>query len=137
MIPIAYHVLFSMEYRKPYKLLYEHNVKKYKGQMPSWEIVQGVLDRSNMTMYRFEMVFDITKKTLQRYKNGDRGLPPVYWHLFYDYDNLDKFYRNFKKKKYSKASYKKNKEKAARQKKQVKVSSSNKMILDVFRNKLS
>lgn len=82
---------------KPYKQeLREKSLIKYKGVPPSIEKVKEILKQSNLSQDAFEITYGIADKTIERYISGKRGLPTVYWHIFYEFNNLEKFYRNFK-----------------------------------------
>lgn len=85
---------------KPFtKELRESNLVRYKGVSPSIDKVNEVIKKSNLTRNSFEITFGIVLKTIERYVYGYRGLPVVYWHIFYEFDNLEKFYDTFKVKK--------------------------------------
>lgn len=89
---------------KPYKQeLREKSLIKYKGKPPSIEKVKEILQQSNLSKDAFEITYGLADKTLERYIGGKRGLPTVYWHIFYEFNNLEKFYRNFRAKKIQKA----------------------------------
>lgn len=115
---------------KPYKQeLREKSLIKYKGVPPSIEKVKEILKQSNLSQDAFEITYGIADKTIERYIGGKRGLPTVYWHIFYEFNNLEKFYRNFKAKKIQK------------QKEVVKssppIAEKNKSLIDAYRTKLS
>lgn len=115
---------------KPYKQeLREKSLIKYKGVPPAIEKVKEVLKQSNLSQDAFEITYGIADKTLERYIGGKRGLPTVYWHIFYEFNNLEKFYRNFKAKKIQK------------QKEVVKITppiaEKNKSLIDAYRTKFS
>lgn len=84
------------------KELSEKNLIKYKGKAPSVELVVNILKESELSKDRFELIYGLPEKTLERYILGKRGMPDVYWHIFYEFNNLEKFYRNFKVKKVQK-----------------------------------
>lgn len=106
---------------------------RYKGVPPSVDIVRKCVDDSGMSRRSFELVYGIVEKSIQRYYKGQRSLPVCYWHIFYEFNNLDNFYTNFTKKK------KREKKKVeVQQPKPVPViSESNKSIIDAFRKRLS
>lgn len=71
--------------------------------MPPIDLVKKIIEQSKLSRRSFEITYGIVEKTLERYIKGDRGLPPYYWHIFYEFNNLEKFYSNFKAKKKRKA----------------------------------
>lgn len=79
------------------KRLRIYNLRKYNGIPPSMEVIESAMKKSGIKkMETFEHSFGIPIKTIIRYRMGDRGLPPTYWHIFYDFDNLKYFYKNFR-----------------------------------------
>jgi hypothetical protein len=84
------------KYRPQVTKLYRYNLRKYQGVPPSYELVRKVLKDSNLNCARFEFSFSIPITALQKYLMGERGLPAHYWHLFYEFGKLEKFYSNFR-----------------------------------------
>jgi hypothetical protein len=117
------HLPFKRELR-------ESNLVKYKGKPPSIELVSKCIESSGLSRRSFEITYGIVEKTLQWYRKGDRGLPIYYWHIFYEFDNLEKFYSNFKVKKKRKA-------KEVVQKVTPVIAQTNKNLIDELRQKLS
>lgn len=73
------------------------NLIRYKGIPPDWSLVEKTIKKSKIKyMEWFEAAFGLPKKTLIRYRMGDRGLPPVYWHIFYDFEKLESSLRSSK-----------------------------------------
>lgn len=84
-------IYMSREYPINPQQLREHNIIKYKGIAPSWELIEKVIKRSGLKFQaRFELVWGIPHKMLTQVKNGDKELPCKYWHIFYDFDNIKK-----------------------------------------------
>lgn len=91
-----------MKYLPFKRELRESNLVRYKGISPPIEKVKTVITQSNLSRRSFEITYGIVEKTLERYIAGKRGLPMYYWHIFYEFNNLEKFYRNFKTSKIKK-----------------------------------
>lgn len=96
--------------RLPGKSLYtnelrQRNILAYKGVPPSLELIKSVIEKSKIRyVYRFEHVHGMTLNVIAKCfvdpkSRNYRPLNAVYWHIFYEYDRLDKFYANFKRKK--------------------------------------
>lgn len=116
---------------KSYKRqLREKNLIKYKGTPPSIEKVKELISRSKLSRTTFEITYGIVEKTLFWYIRGERGLPAIYWHIFYEFDNLEKFYANFKVRK-------KREQKKQEQKENPVISQTNKSLIDAYRAKFS
>lgn len=117
---------------KPFtRELRESNLIRYKGVMPSMEMVNEAVRKSKLTRNSFEITYGIVKKTIERYQYGFRGLPVVYWHIFYEYDNLEKFYNTFKLKR--KRMRKKDNEKV----RVLPIAENNKTLIDAYRARVS
>lgn len=117
---------------KPYKKeLYERNIVRYKGKPPSKELVTECMNKAGMRRETFEIAYGIVKKTLERYQKGLRGLPVIYWHIFYEFDTLEKFYSTFMIKTKRKAR------KVADEQVPVtpKISDTNKALIDAFKKR--
>lgn len=84
-----------MKFGAYYNALSRYNILKHKGRPPSVEFVNQVVKLAGISQHRFEHVYGFSDKAIMRYVNGTRGLPAVYWHIFYEFDTLDKFYINF------------------------------------------
>ena len=84
-----------MQFKPYHRELRERNLVRYKGKPPSSELVTECMNKAGLRRETFEIAYGIVKKTLERYQNGSRGLPVVYWHIFYEFDNLEKFYSTF------------------------------------------
>ena len=70
-----------------------YNLKKYNGITPSWDLIEQVVKKSGLKRLAiFEYVWEIPSDTLTLYKNGERGLPARYWHIFYDFDLINQKY---------------------------------------------
>ena len=115
---------------KPFKQqLIESNLIRYNGKPPTIEKVKEVLAQSNLSKDAFEITYGIVDKTLERYILGKRGMPTIYWHIFYEFNNLEKFYANFRTKRIKKV------------KEEIKapptIAENNKSLIDAYRNKLS
>jgi hypothetical protein len=117
------HLPFKRELR-------ESNLKKYKGIPPSIELVKKTIEKSNLSRRSFEITYGIVEKTIERYIIGLRGMPMYYWHIFYEFDNLEKFYSNFKGKKKRKA-------KEVVQKVTPIIAETNKSIIDAYRTRIN
>lgn len=118
-----------MEITKPYKQhLREKSLVKYKGIPPSKELVSSIIETSGLSRRSFEITYGIVGKTLERYITGERGLPTIYWHIFYEFNNLEKFYSNF-----IRAEKKKTKEKVIQEIKETVIPKTNKSIIDAYR----
>lgn len=118
---------FGGEY---YRALYRRNLIEYKGKPPSIELINKRVKQANVPRERFEIIYDIPLKTILRYKKGVRGFPPVYWHIIYEFDTLDKFYVNFNlkfKRKSKTEPPKKVKEEAPA------IANNNKSLIDAYR----
>lgn len=116
---------------KPYKQeLREKNLVRYKGTPPSIELVNKCIEQSKLSRRSFELTYGIVEKTIERYQNGLRDLPTIYWHIFYEFNNLEKFYSNFKVKI-------KREKKIEEQKATPVISQTNKSLIDAYRAKLS
>lgn len=110
----------------------EKNLIKYKGKPPSMEVVNACVEKAGLKYrYHFEKIYGIPEKTIERYDKGLRSMPVRYWHIFYEFDTLDKFYATFKIRKKRQV-----KEIAKREVQQV-ISSTNQSIIDAFRGKLN
>lgn len=112
------------------KQLRENALIKYKGTPPSIELVKAVLEKSKLSLTSFEITYGIVIKTITRYVLGQRGMPAVYWHIFYEFDNLEKFYSTFKVRKKREA-------KKEEQKPNPVISQTNKSIIDAYRRKFN
>lgn len=94
----------DIDFPKDPKRLRKFNMIRYRSTPPSWELIEQVIEKSGLKMLaRFEYAWLIPKDTLTLYKNGERGLPARYWHIFYDF--------NIVNQKYSKLNTKRTKEK--------------------------
>lgn len=82
------------EYPINSKELRKYNLMRYKGIQPSWELIESVIKRSGVKkMARFEYAWGMPTDTLTLYKTGQRDLPPIYWHIFYDFDIVNQLYK--------------------------------------------
>jgi len=79
----------------------------------------------------FERVHGIALQTIERYAKGQRPMPCKYWHIFYEYGHLEKFYATFKLRKKREAKEKVKQEVAAI------VSKANKSLIDAYRERLN
>lgn len=71
--------------------LKKRNKVKYAGVQPAWELVLEVIKKSGLkTRMNFQRVWGIPGQVLNQYKNGERGIPPQYWHIFYEFDEMVK-----------------------------------------------
>ena len=109
------------------------SIRKYKGMPPPPELIRSILEKTGMAKYRFEIAYDIPHQTLQRYLDGLRHMPVEYWHIFYEFDNLEKFYSNFKVKSVRKKKDKKPVETPA----QIIINEKNKSIIDAIRSRIT
>lgn len=121
--------IITMSFKSYKKELSDKSLIKYKGKPPSIELVQKVLKDSELSKDRFETVYGLPDKTLERYILGHRGLPTVYWHIFYEFNNLEKFYRNFKAKN--------EREKKESKKSAPVIAETNKNLIDAIRARIS
>jgi len=118
------------------ELICKQNLTKYKGIPPSHELVRKVIAKGNPAGRKqygnitFEKIYGITQKTIERYLLGHRGMPVHYWHIFYEFDNLEKFYATFKIRKKREAKEK------AKQETPVMVSK-HKATLDAYREQFN
>lgn len=75
--------------------LKERNQVKYAGVQPSWELVLKIIKKSGLkTRMKFQRVWGIPGQVLNQYKCGERGIPPQYWHIFYEFDDLVKILKD-------------------------------------------
>lgn len=118
-----------MKYRPFKQELRESNLVRYKGVVPPVSLIKSTIEKSNLSRRSFEITYGIVEKTLERYIFGKRGLPIYYWHIFYEFNNLEKFYANFRKKK--------KRPKKIKQARIVKIPEKNKTLIDELRAKLS
>lgn len=71
--------------------LKRRNIIKYGGIQPSVKLMLKIVKNSGLeTRMNFSRVWGIRGQVLNQYKNGDRNLPPQYWHIFYEYDTMKK-----------------------------------------------
>jgi hypothetical protein len=71
--------------------LKRRNIVKYAGEQPSWELVLRVIKKSGLnSRMNFQRVWGIPGQVLNQYKHGERDIPPQYWHIFYEFDELVK-----------------------------------------------
>lgn len=118
---------------KPFKQdLREKNLVRYKGIPPSVDMVKKTIEQSKLSRRSFEITYGIVGKTLERYMSGARELPTVYWHIFYEFNSLEKFYTNFMK-----TQTKKVKEKVKKEIKEIIIPQSNKSIIDAYRARVN
>lgn len=69
------------------------NIKRYKGEPPSWSLIEKVIKKSGLKRQsKFEALWNIPKRTLTKYNNGHVILPARYWHIFHDFDLLCQMY---------------------------------------------
>jgi hypothetical protein len=114
-----------------------YNRVKYANMPPpSVELIVDVLKKTGLSQYDFEMRFGMYENTIALVKMGNRNMPKAYWHVFYDYDNLDKIYKEVTKCIKSALSGVKNK-KQPNKKSKVIIPEANKNILDEFRARIS
>lgn len=111
----------------------KRNLIAYKGKQPSIELVTQCLEKSGLTRQSFEIAYGIVIKTIQRYQRGLRGMPVKYWHIFYEFDTLDKFYSTFVVKQ----KRKQKKVEKEQKKNEPEISSTNKAIIDAIRERFS
>lgn len=75
-----------------------YNRVKYANMPPpSVELICEVLKKTGLSQYDFEMRFGMYENTIALVKMGNRNMPKAYWHIFYDYENLDKIYKEILK----------------------------------------
>jgi hypothetical protein len=117
------HLPFKRELR-------ESNLVKYKGVPPNIELVKKTIEKSNLSRRSFEITYGIVEKTIERYLDNLRGMPMYYWHIFYEFDNLEKFYTNFKGKK-------KRKSNQVIEKPPPVIAQTNKSIIDAYRTRIN
>lgn len=116
---------------KSYKRqLREKSLIKYKGLPPSIEKVKEIISQSKLSRAAFELTYGIVDKTLFWYIRGERNLPAIYWHIFYEFDNLEKFYANFN------VRVKREKKKEEKKERPV-IAETNKSILDAYRERFN
>lgn len=116
--------------RMPFKQeLRVSNLKRYKGKMPPVELVLKCIKSSGLSRLSFEITYGIVEKTIQRYQKGLRGMPVYYWHIFYEFDNLEKFYANFRVRK--------KREKKEPVKPIPTIAETNKSLIDAYRAKFN
>jgi hypothetical protein len=73
------------------KELRKFNIIRYRGEQPTWDLVEKVIKKSGLKfMFKFEDVWGIPNQTLKRYKSGRMFLPAKYWHIFYDFELVNK-----------------------------------------------
>lgn len=86
------------------------NIKRYNGIPPSWTLIEKVIKKSGLKRQsRFELIWNIHKRGLTKYKNGHEILPARYWHIFYDFDLLCQMYGiSQKKNKFTQINVRKN-----------------------------
>lgn len=114
------------------KQIRNNNLIKYKGKPPTIELIDECVKKSGVRWrYKFERIYGITEKSIERYAKGLRPLPLVYWHIFYEYDNLEKFYATFKIRKKREV-----KEKAKQETASI-IASTNKNIIDAYRARIN
>lgn len=119
-----------MKYRPFKQELRESNLVRYKGVVPPIMLIKSTIEKSNLSRRSFEITYGIVEKTLERYITGKRGLPIYYWHIFYEFNNLEKFYTNFRKKK-------KQKVKELVEKATPVIAQTNKSIIDAYRTRIN
>lgn len=71
--------------------LKKRNIIKYGGIQPSWKLVLEVIEKSGLkTRMNFQRVWGIPGQVLNQYRHGERDIPPQYWHIFYEFDEMVK-----------------------------------------------
>jgi hypothetical protein len=117
------------------KQIREKNLIKYKGKPPSMELINSCVakmaeGRKLFGRTTFERIYGIPLKTIERYYKGLRGMPLDYWHIFYEFDDLEKFYATFKLKKKRDIKKEVHKELPA-------IALKNKSIIDAYRERIN
>lgn len=105
------------------KNLRKYNLIRYKAVHPPQKLIEKVIKDSGLKFFsRFEIVWGIPKDVLTQVKRKKRGLPPKYWHIFYDFDIANQIYAK-ERKQTKKAS------------KQQTILQTNKSVVDGLRNR--
>lgn len=120
--------MINLPYKKQLSNL---SLIKYKGKAPSVEKVKEILKQSGLSKDRFEIVYGIADKTIERYVLGHRGLPVSCWHIFYEFDHLEKFYATFNTKRIKQIKETSKKIDAPH------IAEKNKSLIDAYRRKFS
>jgi hypothetical protein len=114
-----------------------YNRVKYANMPPpSVELIYEIVKKTGLSQYDFEMRFGMYENTIALVKMGNRNMPKAYWHVFYDYENLDKIYKEVTKCIKTKL-YTIKKQIKTKKAKSIIVPIENKNILDGFRERLS
>lgn len=75
-------------FKRDRKIKHE-NIQKYKVP-PSFELIDEVIKKSYLKFVaRFSFVYGIPKDVITWYTTGQKPLSPKYWHIFYDFDNIN------------------------------------------------
>lgn len=119
-----------MTYKPSKERLREFNLVKYMGKMPTPELIMECMKKSGLSRRSFEITYGIPLKTIEKYIDGQRPFPVVHWHIFYEFDNLEKFYSNFIIKE-------RRKKKEVVKKEEPVISESNKLLIDAFKERLN
>lgn len=104
------------------------NIRAYKGKHPPLELVKKVMGKTGMGHRKFEIAFGMPDCTVKKFLYGMRVIPELYWHIFYEFNDLHWIAKKAKRQE---------KQTIAPEVKKKEVNLTNKSLIDEFRQRLN